>query len=316
MKTRDNEAETVLLQPHAGRTSRSVQEHYVAVREIVDDVFCLAPLGGSAETATAHERRSRLRPFREYRAILEVSSVNYALKSEGEQEAITVSYQAFLNALAFPVQVLVRVVRLDLAPYLARLDTLSAQRTTTSVAGQQRHAAPAKTVWQQLAHDHADFVRDLAARRTLLERRFYLIVPADGETARGSRLTRADAGLAGSSVSRLLPGHRRRVRRAVEEQLANARQQLNLRSGELVRQLGRIGLEARRLSGHELACLSYNCLTPARAARHPLPEAVVSGAGRPILAPHAMRPPHELDAVSPPTTSDTGARSEEGAHPQ
>lgn len=320
----------------------STQEHYVAAREIMDDVLCLAPLGGdSAETARTRARGSRIRPDRDYRAILEVSSVNYALKSEGEQEAITVSYQAFLNALAFPVQVLVRVVRLDLAPYLARLESINAHHGMAGhpappidlVTGSlddkpdtaSHHGAPpptpAQIVWRRLAHDHARFVRDLAMRRTLLERRFFVVVPADATVASAARSHQATPGIGtrGVSVSRFLPGHHRRLRRAAEEQMAKARQQLNLRCGELIRQLERMGLEARRLQGPELANLYYSCLAPTRAARHPLPVSVVA-CGGPLAEVGQMtqmtHPHHEIRGGVHPHAADVddvGDRSQEGA---
>ena len=39
------------------------------------------------------------------RAILMVSSINFALKSEDEQEAIIYAYQEFINSLDFSVQI-------------------------------------------------------------------------------------------------------------------------------------------------------------------------------------------------------------------
>lgn len=312
----------------------STQEHYVAAREIMDDVLCLAPLGGdSAETERTRARGSRIRPDRDYRAILEVSSVNYALKSEGEQEAITVSYQAFLNALAFPVQVLVRVVRLDLAPYLARLESINAHHGTAGhpappidlVTGSldDKHdtashhgvppATPAQIVWQRLAHDHAGFVRDLAMRRTLLERRFFVVVPADAAVASAARSHQATPGIGTRGVSRFLPGHHRRLRRAAEEQMAKARQQLDLRCGELIRQLERMGLEARRLQGPELANLYYSCLAPTRAARHPLPVSVVACGGPLAEVGQMTHPHHEICGSVHPHAADVGDRSQEGA---
>ena len=46
----------------------------------------------------------------DYRAVLQAGSVNFALKSETEQESILAGYRRFLNGLAYPLQVLVRVV--------------------------------------------------------------------------------------------------------------------------------------------------------------------------------------------------------------
>jgi hypothetical protein len=45
---------------------------------------------------------------REFRAILEVSATNYTLRSEEEQESMIAGYRAFLKALTFPIQILVR----------------------------------------------------------------------------------------------------------------------------------------------------------------------------------------------------------------
>ena len=82
------------------RRTASVQE-LLPLEDIVDGVLCL---------------RSG-----DHRAVLEVQSINFALKSEGEQEAIIAGYRAFLNALSYPVQVVVRILLSDVEPYLASL---------------------------------------------------------------------------------------------------------------------------------------------------------------------------------------------------
>ena len=53
------------------------------------------------------------------RAVLEVSSVNFGLIGAGEQEAVVASFAAMLNGLTFAVQVLVRVLPVDLERYVA-----------------------------------------------------------------------------------------------------------------------------------------------------------------------------------------------------
>src|SRR5579872_7323402 len=92
----------------------SVQQHYVSLREVSGDMLCLASSG------TASRRRL-------YRAVVEVSAINFTLSSEEEQEAIIAGYRAFLKALTFPIQVLVRNQRLDLRTYLQRVAQLAAQ---------------------------------------------------------------------------------------------------------------------------------------------------------------------------------------------
>ena len=52
------------------------------------------------------------------RAVLEVSSINFALKSEDEQNAIINSYVNFLNNISTPIQIVVQSRDLNIDNYL------------------------------------------------------------------------------------------------------------------------------------------------------------------------------------------------------
>ena len=222
-----------------------MQEEFVRLREVAHTVLCLTSASGPTK--------------REYRAILEVSSTNYTLKSEEEQDLIIAGYRAFLKALAFPIQILVRSQHLDLSPYVQHLRDTS--------------ATPAlDPMWRDLADSHAQFVQELAARRTLLEHRFYLILPSD-----------QGPGTKQAPFSRLLsPGGKRRRARLTAETLEKAQQQLDLRAEVVMQQLAALGLHCRRLAGEELIALYYSCLTPERAIHYPLPTQAAAAVGRPI----------------------------------
>lgn len=64
-----------------------------------------------------------LLPRNQYRMVLEVSSLNFELKSEDEQDALIDTYESFLNSLPCPLQILVRTRELDMSKYLADLKT-------------------------------------------------------------------------------------------------------------------------------------------------------------------------------------------------
>lgn len=49
----------------------------------------------------------------QYRAIIECKSINYELKTEGEQEMIELSFQRFLNGLNHPIQIFVQTRVMD-----------------------------------------------------------------------------------------------------------------------------------------------------------------------------------------------------------
>lgn len=62
-----------------------------------------------------------LLPNSEYRAILRVSSLNFELKSEEEQDAIIDTYESFLNSVGSSLQILIRTREIDMDKYLEEL---------------------------------------------------------------------------------------------------------------------------------------------------------------------------------------------------
>lgn len=164
----------------------------------------------------------------DFRAVLEVGSVNFGLQGEAEQEVVVASFAAFLNGLTFPVQTLIRVLPVNVDGYLQELEE-KARRLPDELA--------------ELARDYVTFLRKLARNRTLLERRFYLVVPAALEVSNGRQ---------GWPFNR----------KAHTPGMEAARRQLTFRCEEVERQLGRCGLTARRLSTGEISELIYACWCP------------------------------------------------------
>ena len=187
----------------------SVQTSRLSLEEIVDDVVLLAR--------------------GQYRAVLEVNGVHFGLQGEAEQESRGGGFAAFLNSLSFSIQILVRVLPVDVDGYIGDLERRARNELPENLAA--------------LARDHVAFVRRLARNRTLLERHFYLVVPAETEATRSRRGW---------------PFGRGRIGRDT----AAARKQLVIRCEEVERQLGRCGLSARRLTSNELAQLYYACWCP------------------------------------------------------
>lgn len=97
------------------------------------------------------------------RAVLKVSSLNFNLKSEEEQNAIIYSYQAFLNTLEFPIQIVVRSRKLDLDNYIEKLKGIAEKQTNTLL--------------QKQTYDYADYIRRLIEYADIMEKEFYVAVP-------------------------------------------------------------------------------------------------------------------------------------------
>ncbi len=174
-------------------------------------------------------------PGAEYRAVLGITGTANPLEDDAREEGLLAGFATFLNALSYPIQILVRATPVDLSRYVSSLE----ERGRRMVEGQLA----------VLAHDHAAFVQGLARQRTLLERRFYVVVPAEAPPR---------AGWLG-----LLPGASTRVEDTPRREAA--RHQLAFRCDDLSRQLGRCGLIVRRLADLELAQLYLACWSPERA---------------------------------------------------
>lgn len=226
----------------------SVQAKFVPVREVTEDHVL------SLYSATAPGKR-------EYRAVLEVSGLNYALKSEMEQRSINDVFRLFLAGLSHSLQVIVRIFPLDIERHLRQFH-LDHRHPIFMQPALQDYLER----WCDLSDSYVQWWQAFTQSRSLLERHFYIIVPADS-------LSKQELGIV--SLFKARSGQTLRAKDALER----AKQQLNLRCSEIARQLSGLGLEVRRLAKNEIVQLEYTTLTPERARTCPLHEAYVQGVG-------------------------------------
>jgi len=97
------------------------------------------------------------------RAILLVSSVNFDLKSGQEQEAIVAQYQAFLNSLDFPVQIVIQSRRYNIGPYMEQLEAQGRQQENELLRFQ--------------IEEYKTFIKNLSEVSNIMSKFFYVIVP-------------------------------------------------------------------------------------------------------------------------------------------
>ncbi len=97
------------------------------------------------------------------RAVLLVSSINFALKSEDEQNAIISAYISFLNYLEFPLQIVIQSRRLDIDGYLDRLKKIGKEQTNELLKIQ--------------INEYYQYVSELVEIGDIMSKRFYVIVP-------------------------------------------------------------------------------------------------------------------------------------------
>ncbi len=123
--------------------SKSSARHQIAIKGVRDGVLIL--------------------PNNEYRAILQVSSLNFELRSEEEQDAIIDIYESFLNSVGSSLQILVRTREIDMDKYLADLG--------------ERLDDEKEEIYQTQLQNYDEFIRSLITTNKILTRHFYIIVP-------------------------------------------------------------------------------------------------------------------------------------------
>lgn len=93
---------------------------------------------------------------------LMASSLNFALRSADEQEAITAQYQNFLNSLDFSVQIMIQSRRLNIEPYLETLRETERNQTNELLKIQ--------------THEYIEFVKTFVEQTKIVAKNFYMVV--------------------------------------------------------------------------------------------------------------------------------------------
>lgn len=98
-----------------------------------------------------------------FRSVVMVKSINFDLMSPREQESVEYSYQGFLNSLYFPVQIFIRSQRVDLGPYIDRLDKIRSEHDNMLLA--------------MLMDDYINYIDGLSQQTNIMDKRFYIVIP-------------------------------------------------------------------------------------------------------------------------------------------
>jgi len=99
----------------------------------------------------------------EWRAVLIASSMNFALLSPEEQEAVIYQYQNFLNSLDFNIQILVESRKLNIRGYLRALQEIEEKQATELLRVQ--------------AKEYREFIKSLSEMVNLMSKNFYIVIP-------------------------------------------------------------------------------------------------------------------------------------------
>lgn len=98
-----------------------------------------------------------------FRSVVMVKSINFDLMSPQEQEAVEYAYQGFLNSLYFPIQIFVRSQKVDLRPYIEKLDKIRTEHDNMLLA--------------LLMEDYVGYIDALSQQTNIMDKHFYVVIP-------------------------------------------------------------------------------------------------------------------------------------------
>ncbi|MFH1233971.1 MAG: hypothetical protein V1649_05010 [Patescibacteria group bacterium] len=96
------------------------------------------------------------------RTVIMASSINFALKSEDEQNAIVMAYVSFLNNLDFPLQIVIQSRELNIDNYINNLKQKEKEQTNELLKMQTA--------------EYIQYINELISMGKIMNKRFYVTV--------------------------------------------------------------------------------------------------------------------------------------------
>ncbi len=188
-----------------------------------------------------------------FRAVIACKSINFDLMSSREREGVEYSYQNFLNALYFPIQIFIRSQRVDIGPYLDRLEEIRRSQDNMLLG--------------VLMDDYIQFIDILSQEANIMDKSFFVVVPySPGGDA--NTVVEQSKGFFGKLFgSGAKTANVTKIDKVTYEK---AKDEIRNRVDSVVSGLHQVGVQAVQLSTKELGELYYNVYNPDTAVREPL----------------------------------------------
>ncbi|MBI5005406.1 MAG: hypothetical protein HZC03_02285 [Candidatus Lloydbacteria bacterium] len=172
------------------------------------------------------------------RTVLMASSLNFALKSADEQEAIISQFQNFLNSLEFSIEFYIQSRRLDIRPYIALLEERMKEQTNDLVKIQTR--------------EYIGFIKNFTESTDIMSKNFFMVIPYAQSIFQDKKKM---GGLFGK-------GTPSEEKENTAEQFEESRTQLEQRAAIVAQGLSRAGVRVATLGTEEVIELFYKIFNP------------------------------------------------------
>jgi type IV secretory pathway VirB4 component len=177
------------------------------------------------------------------RTILMASSLNIALKSQDEQEAIIAQFQNFLNSLEFSTQFYVQSRRLDIRPYLALLEEKEKEQVNELMKIQTK--------------EYIDFIKNFTETTNIMSKSFFIVVPYTSNIGAGVERRWSALSVFGGNTSPQTKNTKEWL-----ENFEESKTQLEQRIAIVEAGLSRFGIRVALLGTEEIIELFYKIFNP------------------------------------------------------
>ncbi len=180
------------------------------------------------------------------RAVLSISSINFALKSEDEQNAVISAYVSFLNNINFMIQIVIQSRELNITNYLDFLSQKEKEQTNKLLKIQ--------------TGDYIEYIKELISIGKIMNKKFYVIVPY-------SPTTDQRKGFFSSLTEAFRPASSLKLK---ESRFLKLKESLDRRIDSVTSSLSSLGVDIKQLNTQELIELYYQTYNPETSKNQPL----------------------------------------------
>ena len=191
---------------------------FIPIKEIRDDVFIL-------KDGSLH-------------IILMASTLNFALKSEEEQNAIIMQYQNFLNSLDFSIQFFIQSRKLNTDSYIAMLVEAEKNQDNELMKIQTK--------------EYIEFIKNFVKISNVMAKAFYISIPYSTAAMEVKK----------SFLGNIMGGFSKKSAGQLSERFEENKIQLQQRADIVSQGLARVGVRVAPLNTEELIELFYELFNP------------------------------------------------------
>ena len=173
------------------------------------------------------------------RAVILVSSINFALKSEDEQNAIISAYVSFLNNIDFPLQIVIQSRELNIENYIKSLKQKEKEQTNELLKMQ--------------TGEYVQYIQELISMSKIMNKRFYVVLAYNP-------LSDKQKGFFSRFFDVFKPATLIKMKSNIFQR---RKVELARRVDNIIAGLGSIGLQSVQLDTQSLLELYYNTYNPA-----------------------------------------------------